>query len=160
MIGCDASQENCLSYLGDYYRCDGSVQTGGAQGGPLDAYVCSCVSQVVDAPQRGGSFSFPGAVPRSGGCGLPLVAPAPPAGPPSSTSLSVALPSRAEPASSSQRLTSSAQLVFVYLSSYVYIVQHRQPRISILCTGIDLFESRSFGIVRSFRGIGIRRIGS
>lgn len=117
MIGCDASQENCLSYLGDYYRCDGSVQTGGAQGGPADAYICSCVSQVVDAPQRGGGFSFPGAVPRSGGCGLPLVAPAPPAGPPSSTSLSSSSTSAPTSTSSSTVNLASASSVLASISS-------------------------------------------
>lgn len=76
MIGCDSSLQNCVSYLGDYYQCDSQVHNGGTQGGPEDAYICNCVSQIIDAPMSGGGYTFQGSVPRSGGCGLPMLAPA------------------------------------------------------------------------------------
>lgn len=75
MIGCDSSLTNCLSYLGDRYICDGSVQESSTGSGDA-SYICNCAAQIQDAPSSAGGFTFPGTAPGTGGCGLPRLAPA------------------------------------------------------------------------------------
>lgn len=68
MLAADAASVNVTSWYGSFYTCDNSVHVANNT-----QYVCDCTQQVVNPPAD--PSVFPGGVPRSGGCGLPLVVP-------------------------------------------------------------------------------------
>lgn len=71
MLGCDSSLNSCVSYIGDTYTCDGSLQTRTGD----TSYICNCAARLQSAPASDGSYTFAsGQVPESDGCGLPAFA--------------------------------------------------------------------------------------
>lgn len=140
MLGCDSSLTNCVSYIGDSYVCNNTLQSNNR-----GSYVCNCAAQVSNAPNSDGTFTFSGGnVPASAGCGLPAVAASV-----ASSSSSSSDSSTSSTSTGSQSISSasaSSRYVLSRQSVACITLSHGDAWLTqALCSSKPLFDNRQLG---------------